>query len=74
MATRLIKQQTTATNRKKFTFSCWIKRGKLGTQENFYGSWLSGSDEIQFRFDSDDELRFLNYPGSNLGLLNTKTF
>ena len=72
MAVRLTKTQATATNRKKFTFSCWLKRGKLGTQENFYGSWLSGSDEIQFRFDSDDELRFLNYPTTSAGLLNTK--
>ena len=73
MATSLTKANTTATNRKKFTFSCWLKRGKLGTQENFFGSIHNGSNEFQFRFDSDDELRWVgSIGGSAAGLLNTK--
>ena len=73
MATSLTKTNTTATNRKKFTFSCWLKRGKLGTQENFFTSIHNASNEFQFRFDSDDELRWVgSIGGSAAGLLNTK--
>ena len=73
MATRLTRANTAATNRKKFTFSCWLKRGKLGNQENFFTSIHDGSNEFQFRFDSDDELRWVgSISGSAAGLLNTK--
>jgi len=73
MATALTKTNVTATNRKKFTFSCWLKRGKLGVQENFFGSIHNGSNEFQMRFDSDDELRWAgSIGGSAAGLLNTK--
>tara|TARA_R100000655_G_scaffold57055_7_gene95350 strand:+ start:9961 stop:11295 length:1335 start_codon:yes stop_codon:yes gene_type:complete len=73
MAVSLTKAQVTATDRKKFTFSCWLKRGKLSTQENFFTSIHNGSNEFQFRFDSDDELRWVgSISGSAAGLINTK--
>jgi hypothetical protein len=73
MAVSLTKAQVTATDRKKFTFSCWLKRGKISTQENFFTSIHNGSNEFQFRFDSDDELRWVgSISGSAAGLINTK--
>ena len=73
MATSLTRAQVTATDRKKFTFSCWLKRGVLSTQENFFTSLHNASNEFQFRFDSDDELRWVgSISGSAAGLINTK--
>ena len=72
MATRLTRANTAATNRQKFTFSCWLKRGKLGAQENFFTSIHNGSNEFQFRFDSDDVLRWVgSISGSAAGLIKT---
>ena len=73
MAVSLTKANTTATNRKKFTFSCWLKRGILSTQENFFTSIHNGSNEFQFRFDSDDEIKWQgSIGGVAAGLINTK--
>ena len=71
MAVRFTRTQTTATNRQKFTLSMWVKRGVVGTQENIFGSHLSGSDEIQLQFNGDDQLYFLNYPTTTEGELKT---
>tara|TARA_R100000995_G_scaffold12489_2_gene5039 strand:+ start:266 stop:1606 length:1341 start_codon:yes stop_codon:yes gene_type:complete len=73
MAVSLTKAQVTATDRKKFTFSCWLKRGKISTQENFFTSIHNGSNEFQFRFDSDDEIKWVgSISGSAAGSINTK--
>jgi hypothetical protein len=44
----------------KWTFSCWVKRGKLGTLQKIFGA-NSGSDYVTLRFNSDDELHFYSY-------------
>jgi|TARA_X000001388_G_scaffold13372_1_gene7833 hypothetical protein len=73
MAVTFTRAQVAATDRKKFTFSCWLKRGKLTTQENFFTSIYNASNEFQFRFDSDDEIRWAgSLGGSAAGLINTK--
>ena len=62
MAVRLLQTQSAATNLKKFTFSCWIKRSKISSSMNFFVSHESASDEMQFRFNSNDTLEFTHYP------------
>ena len=47
-STYLYKNQGTATNAKKFTYSVWIKRSKIasGTNQRFYQGWESGNNRF----------------------------
>ena len=40
------------------TFSCWMKRGTLGTAQNIMSTTISGSIEGRLRINSDDTLQF----------------
>jgi hypothetical protein len=53
---------TTATNRKTWTWSGWVKRGALGV--GFLFSANSTSPFFDFFFNSGDQLRAFNYNGS----------
>ena len=58
----LSKTFSSAGNRKTFTFSCWVKRSKLGAENNVFhaqnGSWFrfEGSDEIYIFHDSSNSV------------------
>ena len=43
-------------NRKKFTVSCWIKRGKPGAQQTFFGATTNSVNTHQIRFRPDDTI------------------
>ena len=60
------KNVATVTDGKKFTWSGWVKRTKLGSNETFFGfgadgSEVSGGDYGYFQFTSSDNLRFFEY-------------
>ena len=40
------------------TFSCWMKRGTLGTAQNIMSTTISGNIEGRLRINSDDTLQF----------------
>jgi hypothetical protein len=64
MATYITKTQVSATDRKKFTFSAWIKRSKLSSgSQNIYESFYDASNRITFWINSSDQLRVW-YPSS----------
>ena len=57
-STFLNKTFSSAGNRKTFTFSCWVKRAKLGVRQFIFeaGSSDTATDRFMIRFQSDDTL------------------
>ena len=52
---------TTPTNNKKWTYSCWIKRGRLSTATlSFFGQQTNSSNRADLYFDANDNLNFYN--------------
>jgi hypothetical protein len=49
---------SSASNRKTFVFSAWIKRGALGGNKSFFGSYFANDNNSQFyiSFNSSDKL------------------
>ena len=56
--TRLLKTLGTPTNGKKFTWSAWVKRAKLGGDQVFFNANNAGSVNVTFRFNSNNKLYF----------------
>jgi len=62
----------TPTNTDKYTFSFWVKRSKLGSQQSIFRSTDDGTNDSHVTFQSDDTLRFEEYGGlSSIGKLQT---
>ena len=63
----------TPDNRKKFTFSVWVKRAKLGTYQYIHGFQDNGVSDprmtINFRDDDSFEYSEVNSTGTELGRL-----
>ena len=59
-----------AGNRKTWTWSGWVKRGTLGSEQTFFMAHEGGNDYVAFQFDSDDTLNItykdLNASGGSL--------
>ena len=61
----------TPTNADKYTFSFWVKRSKLGSQQSIFRS-TNGNNDSHVTFQNDDTLRFEEYGGlSSIGKLQT---
>tara|TARA_R110000851_G_C13075310_1_gene565218 strand:- start:1083 stop:2432 length:1350 start_codon:yes stop_codon:yes gene_type:complete len=63
MATTYLRQTegTAATNGKKFTFSAWIKRSKLGTDQTIFYNYINGSNFAQIYFrGSQKDIRYFD--------------
>ena len=60
MATTYLTRTATANNNSvgKWTFSCWIKRHKLGVETNIISFYSTGAYRSALRFDSDDKVKF----------------
>ncbi len=52
------------TNSIKWTWSGWVKRGSLGSQQNLVGATNSGSDDTYFNFNSSDKIVLGSYTGA----------
>ena len=59
----LVRTQGTATNLKKFVWSCWIKRSELGTGQYIVENYNTSTDQAFFYFRGTDDLRFFNRSG-----------
>jgi len=55
---KLSRNQTTGTNRKKFTVSFWVKRSEIAAFQVLACAEASGNDISFLDFESDDKLRF----------------
>ena len=50
----------TTTNRQTWTWSCWVKRGTLGSFQRLFGATTNANDETNgIRFNSSDQLDFI---------------
>ena len=56
-STYLTHTGSTPTLNTKCTLSVWLKRSKIGTDQTFCSIDSSGSDEIYYRFRSDNQLQ-----------------
>ena len=58
---------SSASNRKTFTFSFWVKRAKLGIYSTIFGMQYSGSaNQFVIRFDNTDKLSVFDYQSSSM--------
>ena len=64
MATILSHTPSSQGNQKKWTFSVWVKRTKLGALQSIFGSG-TGSYHTRIYFDTDDKLKWNNYSGGS---------
>ena len=60
-----------AGNRDTWTFSAWIKRGNLGTNQVIIISGSGDSDYFVLNFNSSDKISWHQYNGSNYDVLET---
>ena len=63
----LSRTPASAGNRKTFTFSCWIKRSALGSQQQLFGSYNYPSPayyDTGIALNASDQLYFFNYDTS----------
>lgn len=51
----------TAGNRKVWTWSGWIKRGAIGSEQVIFASRAGGNDLLDLRFTPADRIRLLNF-------------
>jgi hypothetical protein len=61
--TYLTRTGATPTTSNKYTFSCWVKRGSIGTTETIFRTYSDGSNSAQLIFDSDDTFAFQDIVG-----------
>jgi hypothetical protein len=62
----LVRTPASSGNRQIWTWSCWLKKTKLSTRQNFFqgGNHNTGSNSSYFEFSSGDVLRIAEYDGS----------
>jgi hypothetical protein len=58
----------TATNAKKFTYSVWLKRSKISSEQRFYQGYKDSNNRAYAVFLSSDKLRVYNMTASNIEL------
>jgi hypothetical protein len=66
--TELTRSPSGATDQKKYTLSCWVKRGNLGSTQTIFGAGDSGTGDPgfeQLNFTSGDALRHYRQIASN---------
>ena len=64
----LSRTETTAGDRKTWTWSAWVKRGNLGMNQSLFGAVYSGAANyaLTFRFSSSDKLDLSTWAGPQL--------
>ena len=73
-STYLSKTPSGSGNRKTWTWSGWIKRSTLGSEQSFFGAYADTNNFVAAQFDSDDTLN-ITYKHINAsgGSLSTQT-
>lgn len=64
----LARTPSSTSNRQTWTFSAWVKRNNLGTQQFIWAATAASTDRSMIYFDADDTLRiYFRETGVNLG-------
>jgi hypothetical protein len=58
---------SSAGNRRTYTWSGWVKRGELGSNNTIFGAGNGGTIFDELRFGSDDKLDFYTYASATYG-------
>ncbi len=65
MATTYIQRtQANGTSSQKFTVSCWVKRGNLGSTQAIWGSGSATNDGCDLIMSGNDDINFESWDGS----------
>ena len=64
-----------AGDRRKWTWSGWVKRSNLTTQQALWSAGSTGTNRISALFNTSGSIRFFNYAGSvNVDLVTTSVY
>ena len=63
---KLVFTPSSASNRKTWTWSCWVKRSSLGSAQIVFNVGVTGTDEIDFHFTAADQFIISDRGGHNL--------
>ena len=65
-----------AGNRKTYTISMWVKRGKLGTTARLFGSYSNANTFFEAAFDSNNNIYwyYYTYPGYSYQRVTSQVF
>ena len=50
-----------AGNRKKFTYSCWLKRFEFGSEERFLEIAIDGNNQAGIKIQTNNQIQFFDY-------------
>ena len=72
----LSRTPSSATNRKTWTYSAWVKRGALSAFSGLLSAQRSGGQGLDVFFNASDYLRFANYNGASydFDIVTTQVF
>ena len=74
-SSHLSRTPASAGNRKTWTWSGWVKRSILGTEQALFGAWSDDSNRNICRFNSSDQLQFLYQSGGTFyGVTTTQVY
>jgi len=62
----LSRTPSSAGNRKTWTFSCWVKRGNIDTEQSIFSAGTSGSSFLLLKFQPDNTIRVQNETGGGV--------
>ena len=68
----LVRTNASATNNTKYTYSVWVKRATLGTNQSILYNWYDGSNHAYIFFATDDKLALYDQLGGTDNI-NMKT-
>ncbi len=74
MANSYLNKTMGAGNRQTWTWSAWIKRSKIGSEQNLWGVYVHGNDNMRLFFTSGDVLEFKFYNGTSYKVETSRVF
>jgi hypothetical protein len=72
--TYLSRTPSSAGNRQTWTWSAWIKRSKLLTDQAFFSAYAHANDSFQAYFTNDDKINMYFYNGTTYNLKPARQF
>ena len=74
MANSYLNKTMGSGNRKTWTWSAWVKRSKLGVEQNLWGVYVHAADNMRLFFQSNDVLEFKFYNNTSYKVETSRVF
>lgn len=71
-STRLTRTFGSTGDRQKWTWSAWVKRHELGSDEAFFSCYVHANDKFQAYFDSTDRVNVWFYNGTSYNIATAR--